>query len=203
MRFVAPFIALSSMVAFAACGGRVSLQDSERESRAPSSPPAPAPTSSGSASVPPANPVPAPTTTARPTPTPSSDPSCTRDDECNEVPGTNSGRCWRDPMTNASSCLCRQGAWKQPSGRCGATAPPVTCGAQGGTCGDWNACLNAGGTRALTDECGGGSDICCVGSCKKTAVDSCYVRGTDAAYVPVCTHGWQTCLPGDSPDLDI
>lgn len=134
-----------------------------------------------------------------------SDPACMVDADCDEQAGGGLGRCWRDTMGNTSSCLCKQGAYKQPSGRCAPSAPPDDCASTGGSCTSWAVCSGSGGARTLATSCGGGDQVCCVSQCKPTVVSGkgCYQRGTDAAYSPVCTGGFITCLPGDTPDIEI
>lgn len=107
------------------------------------------------------------------------------------------------------TCLCREGASMQPSGRCG-LAPSPTCEEQpGATCRSWASCSAAkgrsGGARA-NEDCSSVTDgVCCVPevACRPSGLEYCYRKGTDAAYVPVCIHGWVTCQPGDSPDLQL
>lgn len=134
-----------------------------------------------------------------------SDPACMVDADCDEQPGSGLGRCWLDTMGNTSSCLCRIGAYKQPSGRCAPSAPPAECTTTGGSCTSWAVCSGTGGARTLATSCGVEAQVCCVSQCKPTAVavKGCYAHGTDAAYSPVCIGGFITCLPGDTPDLEI
>lgn len=139
--------------------------------------------------------------------------ACTTDSDCNDDPAASSlhGECFE------GQCFCLEGSWMQPSGRCGTAAPP--CVAAGGTCREssevGNGCLGIepGGTGLLPTapsanaECvtAGTGDVCCASeaTCRGNPNVGCYVRGTDAAYVPPCTNGWFTCYPGDSPELRI
>jgi hypothetical protein len=107
-------------------------------------------------------------------------------------------------------CMCPENQWVQTDGRCSPTAPP-SCAAQGGTC-ETNVpgaqkCPNGNVVRSSRGGCGDSpEDVCCIdrAQCKGAdKVTDCYVRGTDAAYVPVCINGWMTCMPGDSPNLNI
>ncbi len=136
---------------------------------------------------------------------------CEVDSDCNDDLALSSvlGECI------GGQCFCREGSWMQASGRCGTTAP--TCAASGGTCrsstdvGHW--CLAVEGLRPIAttanEDCvaRGAGDVCCIEetTCRRHPdfVDSCYVQGSDAAYVPPCTNGWLTCVPGDSPELRI
>lgn len=137
-------------------------------------------------------------------PGPATEPACTDDTDCNEPGGGAFGRCWKS-QTGVTSCLCKKGGFKQPSGRCGTTPPAATCGGQGGRCMTWPACTYVDGNlaSARTPSSCTGDAICCVTECKATAIKDCYVHGSDAAYVPVCIAGWVSCQSGDSPDLEI
>lgn len=137
--------------------------------------------------------------------------TCVGDSDCNDDPAVSSlhGECVD------GQCFCREGSWMQASGRCGSTAP--TCTASGGTCRSstevGSGCLSVEGLRPVAasanEDCvaGGTGDVCCIeeSACRSHPefVDYCYVRGSDAAYVPPCTNGWLTCAPGDSPALRI
>ena len=138
---------------------------------------------------------------------------CETDSDCNDDPAVSSlrGECFE------GQCFCLEGSWMQTSGRCGTAAPP--CVAAGGTCREssevGNGCLGIepGGTGLLPTapsanaECvtAGTGDVCCASeaTCRGNPNVGCYVRGSDAAYVPPCTNGWFTCFPGDSPEIRI
>lgn len=139
--------------------------------------------------------------------------ACVTDADCNDDPAASSlhGECFE------GQCYCLEGSWMQTSGRCG-TATPL-CASAGGTCHSSSevgtGCLGVepGGTGlhpvapSANTECVAAStgDVCCIPAteCRGNPNTSCYVRGTDAAYVPPCTSGWFTCFPGDSPELRI
>ena len=109
-------------------------------------------------------------------------------------------------------CMCPLGSWIQANGSCGATPPP-SCAAHGGTCSTLDpmnqACPRGSLWRSVAADCDSAEGkVCCVDSttCHGRDVlerNGCYVRGTDAAYVPWCVNGWATCAPGDSPELQI
>jgi hypothetical protein len=157
-------------------------------------------------------------TTAPPASSVAQSNDCMDHADCNDDPSVDAlfGQCWRpvgSPVTSPGSCLCRVGRWLQPSGKCGATAPAESCAALGATCTSWPTCSTGGGHRqggtVAAGSCAtsGATEppVCCVASsaCRSTKITSCYRRGTDAAYTPVCFGGWLTCEPGDSPDLSI
>jgi hypothetical protein len=130
------------------------------------------------------------------------EPGCVEDKDCNEPGSGTFGRCWK-AEGGASSCLCRKGGFKQPSGRCGTTPPEASCAGQGGQCSTWRACSDGKGNAATTSATCKDGEVCCVAGCKPTAVPYCYHLGTDAAYTPVCVAGWATCNPGDSPEIEV
>ncbi len=137
--------------------------------------------------------------------------ACASDPMCNGDPTVSAlrGTCYR------GRCFCNVGFWLQRDGRCGPTPPP--CLSAGGVCqggGPANLqCLAvpgllAVGAEAADRECvaAGTGTVCCQAesNCRgRDRFDGCYVRGSDAAYVPHCVNGWATCRPGDLPELRI
>lgn len=179
-----------------ACGGTAIQRETPTEEGKGAVAPAPTPVGDSADA--------APQAPGMDTPRPEQDPTCAKDSDCNEsaTDKTVRGTCWKEQVTGGSTCLCNPGYWKQASGRCGSTPPPPSCVDQGGSCTTWSACSSGGGYRTTSTSC---ADVCCVSTCSPTAVSQagCYRNGTDAAYVPICVNGWETCEPGDSPDLRI
>lgn len=140
-------------------------------------------------------------------------PGCANNAECTDTAGA-SGECY------AGLCICAAGSWVQPSGRCSAMAPacdaPASCFPASDARDPASAifgCLDLSPPRVPTSEraaescvASGQGAICCVSAqeCKGAeAIPDCYVRGSDQGYAPLCTNGWFTCLPGDSPEIRI
>lgn len=124
--------------------------------------------------------------------------ACTVDTGCNDDPKISSsvGTC------TLGICVCRPGAYLQPSGKCGFAAPPL-CLPQGGACRqNPDTCL-AGELRSDQNtnmSCGDLiAAVCCVkATACKAPIDFTCCSKTNLSG-PICVSGWKTCLPDQTP----
>lgn len=131
------------------------------------------------------------------------DAACTTDPDCNDDPSVSAlhGGCFM------GVCICKNGFFVQPNGKCGPTKP-ASCPSSGGTCRQMPAQCNAGELETHFDtsqeSCGDLiAAVCCVptASCK-APIDLVCCGASTTEYEPSCVNGWKTCgASGPTPKV--